>query len=392
MGSLMDALRVRLSHESPGEAVRIAILGSGATAVACALALRDEFKRNGRDDYQVEILDYAMTEQPEHATGESEDRGHARKNMPTREYVFDIPSSFKTNSHLEGRVAGSAAAGGWSNVWGATLQPYTTWGLSHWGAAAASLKAEYRFLGAFVPRLETSSDLHSAKVIERRLPVFVSLERERRDGDRVTRLGPSALAIDPLSDEQSVGCNQCGECLRGCPADHIWSSLKTWPELYASGQFRSRPGVWVRSVQQVDKAVAIVVTDNAGTELELRYDRVFVALGALQTGALALRSGIANNEVVVRDSRMILIPFRRERLAPTGSDDPRISLCDGYALGTSQSSTNTSNASPDFYAQVYGFSRSLDEHVAERLPVFAAANGRCDVLLRPEPQRGSPNH
>ncbi len=338
--------------------MRLAVLGSGPTATAAALALVDELDAQGASGWSLDILDYGLTPDRIRPEDTVAMHGPARKSMPGREYAFVVPPDFGMASGLEGRVAGSAAFGGWSNVWGGTLLPYTDWGLHPWGDLQDGVRAEFAFLTRFVPRLEAGSG--------RRLPDFTGRVRRWVRGDREVSRGPSVLAVDPIAATQDLGCNQCGLCLQGCPTDHIWSSRRGILRLATHPAVARVDGVWVESVTESGSSARVRTVSVDGAVDERSYDRVLVGLGALQTAALMLRSGIATEAVVVRDSRMVLVPFHLDRLRPTGSHDPRIALSDGFVLGTGP----PDSSEPDFYAQVYGYSPSFEEQVRERIPAL----------------------
>ena len=338
--------------------MRIAVLGSGPTAMAAALALVDEWSSQEDDSWSLDIVDFGLTPDRVDPAQASVMHGPARKSMPEREYAFVVPPSFRMSSELEGAVAGSAAFGGWSNVWGATLLPYTDWGLAPWGDLQAAVRAEFGFLERLVPRLDGRSG--------RRLPEFVGRDRRWVRGDRTVSSGPSILAVDPLAATQDRGCDQCGLCLQGCPTDHIWSSRRAAATLLRHPSVRRRDNVWVHSLEESPTGVRVRVVSATGAVEEHSYDRVLVGLGALQTAALALRSGLAVEPVIVRDSRMVLVPFHLRGLRPTGSPEPRIALSDGFVLATSA----PGSPEPDFYAQVYGYSRSFEQQVLERSPLL----------------------
>lgn len=336
--------------------MRLAILGSGPTAAAAALAMVDELDADA--GWSLDVLDYGLTRDRVEPVDAAAMHGPARKSMPEREYAFVVPPSFRMASGLEGAVAGSAAFGGWSNVWGATLLPYTDWGLRPWGRLQSEVRNQFAFLEESVPRL----DARSGRV----LPEFTARPRRWVRGDREVSRGPSLLAVDPLAATQEQGCNECGQCLQGCPADRIWSSRRSFAQLLRHPSVRRVDGVWVHSVEEAATSVQVRLVRPDGGFESRSYDRVLVALGALQTAALALRSGIAEGPVAVRDSRMVLIPFHLDRFAATGTDDPRIALSDGFVLATSV----PESPEPDFYAQVYGYSQSFAEQVVERMPLL----------------------
>jgi len=348
--------------------IRIAVLGSGSSALACCLSLVEEINRIAHYKVLIDVIDYSTKKHETSSDVRPRDQGSARKLSSWNDASFKLPEKFKTISHLEGSIGGSAAFGGWSNVWGGTLQRYTRWGLNHWGTAGAEMMRGFEFVSKILPSLGSTEETVSDKdKVSRRLPNFLRPSRSVSRTGRSFSLIPSNLAIAKLAETQSQGCNQCGECLTGCPSDHIWAARHSWPLAFQSGHVNFFPNEWIETLVELTNYVIVESVDANEKKIRREYDHVFVGLGALQTGALMLRSKIVRDSVAVRDSRVILIPFVVGLLRKTSSTSSRISLSDAFLISTEEV---VGNKVPDFFAQVYGYSDALDAQICHVQPLL----------------------
>lgn len=350
--------------------MKIAILGSGPSALACALSI-EQLVIAGDETFQVEIIDAGGKVRLDE---QRKAPGPAGKMTAAVSDAFRIPDSFRMSSSLEGEMAGSSAFGGWSNIWGGTILRYTQWGLSHWKFENFAIQDSYMKLEHLLPKFR----IEPGQSLLRRIPRFLATATEFTISGRKCSIGPSNLAISEFSPDQRTGCNQCGECLSGCPANHIWNAGEDWERLFSSENFGLLSNEWVEKVSETAGKVRIESTDDHGDTQIREYDRVFVGLGAIQSGALMIRSGIARSPVLIRDSRMILAPFIRKYLGKTGDNQKRVTLSDGFALTTNE---DEGDLGVDFFSQIYGYSPEMNLRVSTAIPLVKLLPRGLRILL-----------
>lgn len=200
---------------------------------------------------------------------------------------------------------GSFARGGLANGWGANALAFDADDLRGWPLSFADLEADYRTVCARVPVAGPTDDdlspqlagVHPSQPAMRlsradeRLLAAYRRHRQALAGQGV-RLGQARLAVvtDP-ADERA--CDHCDRCLWGCPRGSIYNpAASTLAACQARPGFSYRPGREVLWLTAADGRVdGIGWRDPAtGQLLHDHCDAVFLAAGALQTGAIFLRT------------------------------------------------------------------------------------------------------
>jgi choline dehydrogenase-like flavoprotein len=116
-------------------------------------------------------------------------------------------------------------------------------------------------------------------------------------------------------------CTECGRCLWGCPAGSLYHPAQsTLAECQRYPGFSYRPGRLVLSFQTHAGRVTGIryLCTETGQRAEAPCDAAFLAAGALQTGAIFLRTlqgdarfgpGAASRTSPVLDTRVIKLPY-----------------------------------------------------------------------------------
>ena len=200
---------------------------------------------------------------------------------------------------------GSFARGGLANGWGANALAFDDDDLCEWPVAFADMEPAYRAVSARVPIAGPSDDElapHLQGIYPTQPAVRLSssdqrlLAAYRRRKPRLDALGVKfgrarlAVVTDAARPE---ACDHCGRCLWGCPKGSIYNPrLSTLRECEARASFRYVPGRRVVSLRPKDDRIeAIRYLDTATGELkEEPCDAAFLAAGALQSGAIFLRT------------------------------------------------------------------------------------------------------
>ena len=336
----------------------IAVLGTGSSSLAFLVKLLNDKDDLRNETVRIDVIDFGsrrLTDSTYRAPG------MAGKPLVQKPDALYIPPLFHTVSKLSGEIAGSSSFGGWSNIWGATVEKYPDSHTSLWGDEKDSLYDSYRFLEEKFPHFRTKTELTGP--IKRLLPSSLA---EPKIVDTITehfQQKASSLAIEKFSDSQEVGCNQCGLCLEGCPANHIWSSTTEWGRLFRRDNVKSVSNVWIERIVETAEKVSLITVNTDESRTTTEYDRIFIGLGSLQTSSLLLRSEISTtDEIRIKDSKMVLVPLIKRNFSRTGDEKPRIALCDGFVTVTDQQDVIGKN---EFFSQIYCFSSSMQKQLEQ---------------------------
>ena len=331
----------------------IAILGSGPNAFAAYKALEDL-------NNSVTVLDFALTGMTENSSL----AGFAGKHHNFSSTSMAIPEEFHSKSNLQGNMMGSAALGGWSNVWCATIFPLTDLESSFWNVDRKSVLEHQRILANKIDLFDLTVDDRHAKHDEGILR-HVNARKDKLASTDCFQI--SNLAISRFSESPISGCVRCGACLTGCPYDHVWNSRVGWGKIKESKNLKYEWGVWVKELEEMDGKVILKGERNGQTQVYI-FDKVFVALGAYQTAALMIRSRVSER-VVIKDSPMIVIPFILPFFRKTTPSRPGVTLSSAFASSTFETGKSQPEAH-DFFAQIYGCSEELEERILSHVQVL----------------------
>jgi ferredoxin len=318
------------------------ILGAGPTAIAAAYA----FRRLG---VPFEVLDVAYDLEPAREAMVETLSASEPANWP-RNYVetlFPAPVTsaqgvekrltFGSNfpyeqpqciscSTTQCKIDLSHGLGGFGNVWGAAVLPYSDQDLGDWPISSADLADSYRNLSQFVPisaefdRLEESFPLYHDKVTaltrsEQTATLLKFLNRRdptlRNQG---IAFGRARVAVD--SSGGPATCRYCGYCLDGCSYGSIFNPRLLWKKLEQEG-IKIHKGLYaIEFEEEADSVVLSTVNISDGSLRKLRAQRLFVGMGAISTTRLIARSiKIINKPVRILDSQYFFFPFLSYRKA-----------------------------------------------------------------------------
>lgn len=222
----------------------------------------------------------------------------------------------------------SAAYGGFSNVWGAQILPFTAGLLARWPVPYEVMERHYRAVLERIPFAGQEDDLATLFPLIAKphpLPVLsprslLTISNYERNRTRLTALGitlgRARLAFD------AHGCARCGLCMTGCPYSLIYSSAHTFDALRRQRRVVYRDKLLVHKVEEEDEQVVVHATDLTGSSpIRFEADRVFLACGGVGTPRVILNSReVVGEELLVRESRQFVVPFVSRRPTP----DPRL--------------------------------------------------------------------
>ncbi len=378
------------------------VIGSGPAGVACAKALLDR----GVD---VTMLDAGLqleadkqaarsvlSRQP-HNDWDTDALGRIRGRITTDH--SQMPAKFGSDfawrafeDHFPStqekvQLRGSLARGGFSNVWGATMLPFTNDDIAAWPISVEDLEPHYRALFSFVPLVATADGLGNS------LPLYTDhhetlkpsrqaeamLENLAQHQDALARagitFGRARLAVRSGAKGDSPGCVYCGLCLRGCPYDLIYNSAVTVEQLTRNhDQFAYQPDVLVRKLVERGNQVDIqAVRPSTGDAVSLSAERVYVACGIRASTHIVLESLEAFGEpVTIRDCGHFTLPMLRYSRMPGVANEQLHTLSQIFL-----EILDASIAPNMIHLQLYTYNDVFPEALRDRAGVL------CDLFSAP---------
>ncbi len=319
----------------------IYIVGSGLSAMAAAVAL---VRRGCRPT----ILDTGLRPDPSAtasksrlAASEPEDwktadlEGLRRAGPPAangipRKLYFGSDFTFRNvgiASDLDIRQAStyrSFAAGGFSNIWGAVIQPVEQSELRDWPIDARQLLPHYEAVRALLAcnkADKTCADITPDQNALHNVHPSTQAEQLKADLDSCDhelalegiRFQYPRLAVQANDGDGRKGCRYCGMCLYGCPYDCRYAADSTLRNLAETGLVCYRPGVLVDKLSRENGRVRIEGRSlrDGSTEVHVA-DQVFMAAGLLETSRIVLSSlGLYDTPMEIRHSDIFTLPMLR---------------------------------------------------------------------------------
>ena len=313
------------------------IIGSGPGAAGAALALTAD------PSQQVTVIDVGGTLEPDLQSAlqrlATTDEGGwsptdvesvSHQPVPTRRgglpqkrvYGSDFP--FRDVGQLAGieplgsanPSAVSGAYGGFSNVWGAQIMPFSKQTFDGWPISWIDMEPHYRTALTEMTLAGEEDDLNEL------FPLMAEARRLPPSADRTERvlgryrarravvrshgitLGRARLAF--RSDE----CTRCGLCMTGCPHQLIYSSSHTFDRLRAEKRINYRPDLLAVHLDEVDGEPRVLLRSTRTGRLErMSADRIFVACGGIGTARLVLGSlGVFDRALYLQESVQFVMP------------------------------------------------------------------------------------
>jgi len=225
---------------------------------------------------------------------------------------------------------GSFARGGLANGWGANVLSFDENDVADWPVSFDEMQAAYKTVCARIPIAGPSDDDLSPYLREvspsqpaveltatdKRLLRNYARRRTGLNRDGVS-LGRARLAVvtDPARED---ACCYCDRCLWGCPRASIYNpAISTLTQCHGHGGFRYRSKRFVVALlASGGRVTGIRYLDTETSELrEEACDVVFLAAGALQTGAIFLRTlkqvrpDVAPETDGLMDTAFVKIPY-----------------------------------------------------------------------------------
>ncbi|MER8521406.1 hypothetical protein NKI48_17700 [Mesorhizobium sp. M0644] len=323
------------------------IIGSGPAAAAAVLAL------SGKSDEKITVFDPGTVldvqtqevisrlsklrvgdwdEEDVRRIGLQPKRVQSDSLPEKRSYGSDFPFVNKgqlDGVHSQGRVNSaviSCAYGGFSNVWGAQIMPFSAATFKRWPFGFSNMEEHYRTILGHIPFAGESDDLdewfpligspHPLPPLAPRTQMVLANYDRHRDRVRSTgiTIGRARLAFS------APECQPCGLCMTGCPRSLIYSASHSFDRFRRSGRIDYHSGLLaVRVGQEADTAVVEARELSSGRIQRFAADRVFVGCGAIGTTRLILGSLGSDQPVHLSESAQFVLPMMSVKPTP----DPR---------------------------------------------------------------------
>jgi ferredoxin len=324
------------------------IIGSGAAAAGAALAL------SHREDLEITVIDIGLQLETDRQQVVSTLASSAPDGWDTSavEHISKLPVSSGGRGVPEKRVFGSnypfrdagqlagltavnganasvvsSAYGGFSNVWGSQLMPFTADTFHNWPVKATTMRPHYEAILDRIPFAGEEDDLAA------RFPLMGSavplpkmsprssriLNAYKRHSSRINNhgvtLGKARLAFEAKE------CVRCGLCMTGCPYGLIYSANQTFDELRRTDRIKLHSGLMaLKIVEEANRATVVAKELRTGQLQRFEADHVFVACGAVGTTRLVANSlGLFGVDISMLESRQYILPCLSRRAV----EDPR---------------------------------------------------------------------
>jgi ferredoxin len=324
------------------------IIGSGAAAAGAALAL------SHRENLKIAVIDIGLQLEADHeqlvaalASSSPDDWDEhtveliskqpvsSRNSGVPEKRVFGSDYPFRNVGQLDGltSVNGantsliSPAYGGFSNVWGSQIMPFTPVAFESWPVSADTMRCHYEAVLHQIPFAGEEDDLAARfplmrppaplpSMSSRSLRVLEAYEKHKsRLNDLGIIIGKARLALDARK------CVRCGMCMTGCPYGLIYSTAQTFDALRRAGRVTFHSGFLALTVEEEAHQAAVIAREiTTGRMRRFEADRVYVACGAIGTTRIVANSlGLFDDDLSMLESRQFVLPL----LSLRATEDPR---------------------------------------------------------------------
>lgn len=218
----------------------------------------------------------------------------------------------------------SLAKGGLSNIWGAACYPFKADDVRDWPITVEDLRPHYAAVGKML-RINQTDDvlgdlypIYGPRVAPLRLNPQCRdlLERWHRSNGQLRRrgfvFGQSRLAVLTDDEPGRAGCRYCGLCLSGCPYGSIYNSAFTVDELATRGNFRYRPGLFLRTFSETPAGKVMLEVEEVRSKsvAHVQCDGLFLGTGTLSSLRIVSDSfGRGPRAVRLLDNDMFVLPL-----------------------------------------------------------------------------------
>jgi choline dehydrogenase-like flavoprotein len=304
------------------------------------------------------------------------------------DYPFRGGRRFRPFHQENAKMYQSLADGGLSNVWGASVLPYTDDDTRDWPFPASALAPHYRAVLGHLPLAARADDLEALFPLydDRRSPLPLSRQaasfladldagRGELAGAGFT-YGQSRLAVAPRAATPDAGCVACRLCMYGCPWDHIWSSRLAVEALRDNPNFRRETGLHVETLLERNGGVEVRARAlETGESQVLQADRVVLAAGPLSSTRILLSSlELFDRPVKLQHSDHFQFPFVRLKGTSGVTDEDLHTLAQLY-LELRDPGVDAHTVHLQVYTYNDFFGQVIEGMLGRASPLFALPTG-----------------
>ena len=363
------------------------IIGSGHAAIAAAMALRERGAT-----FEVIDVGYDLDAQAEQSVARLAELPPQDWDEQTREHLFPAPDAsasgverrLQFGSDFPYRVPPALSVqmencatelshglGGFGNVWGAAMLPYSAHALRDWPIPLHELDQSYRNVLKYVPLSAEQDGLARAFPIHtdrttalgrsRRIDALIGAfdRRKVRMERQGVEFGRARVAVD--STGASTGCRYCGQCLEGCVYGAIFNPRLAWKKLEATKKLIHKGYYALEFKEHDDCAIVTAVNTNDGSIRHWKAKRLFLATGHFATARLIARSlGRFNEPIRIRDSQYFFFPLLSYRAV---REEVRFSLADMFLEILNRDITESY-----MHFQLYGMNAIFEQTLRAMIP------------------------
>ncbi len=353
--------------------IRPTILDVGIEAPVAATSLKMRLGSVEPDDWHTDVA------APAKRTGPVAANGIPQKLYFGSDFVFREAEQSVSLAADCASMFRSFAVGGFSNLWGAVIQPVRDEDIRGWPISAKDLNPHYAAISRLIgcssaPHLRPSSQAKA-------LYADLSANSDLLHGSGISFEYPQ-LAVRAADRNGTKGCRYCGLCLFGCPYDSRYTADTTLGELVRTGQAAYEADMLVRRLTPLDGMVRIEGLSRRGEVRVFLAERVFLATGLLESTRIILESlGAHCKPLRIRHSDIFTVPLLRYRRSPGIQVEKLHTLCQLTA-----ELEDASICAHRVHLQFYGYNELYRTLLAGKIgllakPLAPALESLCGRLL-----------
>jgi choline dehydrogenase-like flavoprotein len=371
IGSGLSAIAAAAALAARG--IRPTILDVGIEPAAAAASLKMQLGSVEPDYWRAD--DAALAKR----TGPVAANGIPRKLHFGSDFVFQQADQSVSLAANCASMFRSFAAGGFSNVWGAVVQPVQDKDINGWPISAKNLDPHYATISKLIgcssaPQMHASSQAKA-------LYADLSANADLLLGNGISFEYPQ-LAVRAADRNGAKGCRYCGLCLFGCPYDSRYAAETTLGELVRAGRAAYEPDMLVRRLAPSNGMVRIEGRSRRGEARVFFAELVFVAAGLLESTRIILESlGVYGKPLRINHSDIFTVPLLRYHRSPGIQVEKLHTLCQLTA-----EVEDTSICAQRVHLQFYGYNELYRTLLADKIgplakPLAPALESLCGRLL-----------
>ena len=262
------------------------------------------------------------------------DKKSVRKKLFNSEFFIEKPSNIKfSETHkdfVEPKI--SYAVGGFSNIWGAQIDKIPNEILADWiiGAKINNYYEQtFEMLG--VGSYDKAKKIRKNSLAEHLRKSYNNYFDPSIKLKSIL-IEPSILAIDNLT------CINCGFCMNGCIKNSIYSTNKTISDMSKNSNFTYKTNHILQSFVEKKKKVTLSVLINNERNSQLEAERIFLALGPINSTRLVSSASKRKKPIYFEDSLdivflgLLMKNFKNEQTKKVSLSEMQIKLKNIFGL------------------------------------------------------------